>query len=66
MRDNRMDAQETRSERQTVALTPSELNDLRLVAAFRNVEISVLIRDQLEGIWTEADRIRSIRLAPSA
>lgn len=58
-----MEAPESRTERQTVALTPSELNDLRLVAALENIEPSVLIRETaLSDIRRRAERIRASHL----
>lgn len=58
-----MNTQETRSERQTIALTPTEVNDARLVAAFRNKDLSVLLREErMADICAEAERIRAIPL----
>lgn len=62
-----MTTPETRSERQTLALTPSELNDARLVAAFRNVEISVLLREEkMAEITAWAEQIRSIPVSAAS
>lgn len=60
MRRHPMATQETRSERLTLALTPSELNDARLVAAFRNTDLSNLLRDAtISEIADQAEQIRA-------
>ena len=60
-----METQETRSERLTVAVTPGELNDARLVAAFRNVAVSNLLRDMpLTEVVGEAERLRALAATP--
>lgn len=59
-----MTTPETRTERQTIALTPSEVNDARLVAAFRNTDLSILLREErMTDIQTEAASIRALPLA---
>lgn len=56
-----MTTPETRTERQTIALTPSEVNDARLVAAFRNVDLSVLLREEkMADIRESAAQIRAL------
>jgi hypothetical protein len=56
-----MEAQETRCRRQTLALTPSEENDAKLVAAFRNTDLSIVLREErMVDIAAEAARLRTI------
>lgn len=59
--------QETRTKRQTLALTPTEENDAKLVAAYRNIDLSVLLREErMVDITKEADAIRSIKIGNAA
>ena len=59
-----MTTPETRSRRQTLALTPSEEDDARLVAAFRNLDLSVLLREEkMADIREVAAQIRAIPIA---
>jgi hypothetical protein len=63
MREEMMETQETRTERLTITLTPSEMNDARLVAAFRNTDLSNLLRDAtLAEIDEQAKQIRNLPL----
>jgi hypothetical protein len=62
-----METQETRTERITLTVTPSELNDARLVAAFRNTDLSNLLRDAtLAEIADHAEQIRKLPLAAAS
>lgn len=48
-------------------LTPSEMNDVRLVAAFRNTDLSNLLRDStLAEIAEHAEQIRKLPIAKAS
>jgi hypothetical protein len=56
-----MEAQETRSERLTLTLTPSEHNDSRLVASALNTDLSTLHREHtVADVRARAREIREL------
>lgn len=63
MQELTVETQEPRNERHTLMLTESEVNDSKLVAAYLNIGVGVLLREwAMKDIVAEAEALR-VKLA---